>query len=216
MYENLPDYLRPGLKLVFVGFNPGERSARVGHYYAGRGNQFWNFLFQSGLVPEPLRPEDDHRVLEFGIGLTDVVKRWSSSSSSLRVQDYHEGIPRLLEKLQKAAPGVVAFNGKTAYEQLSGKAARLGLQRATIAGARVFVLPSTSGRNGSLTRTGKLRYFRRLARWLENAGRRGGPLWSSRGAQGMSPRAACRRREHLKVLPHRDLRGGPHAEDFHV
>jgi TDG/mug DNA glycosylase family protein len=54
MHAELPDYLRPGLKLVFVGFNPGERSARIGHYYAGRGNQFWNFLYESGLVPEML------------------------------------------------------------------------------------------------------------------------------------------------------------------
>ncbi len=167
MHHELSDYLRPGLKVVFVGFNPGERSARIGHYYAGRGNQFWNFLFQSGLVPEPLRPEDDHRVLEFGIGLTDVVKRWSTSSSSRRARDYRQGIPRLLEKLQKAAPGAVAFNGKTAYEQVSGKTTRLGLQVGTLAGARVFVLPSTSGRNGSLTRDAKLRYFRSLARWIE-------------------------------------------------
>ncbi len=173
MHHVLPDYLRPGLKLVFVGFNPGERSARIGHYYAGRGNQFWNFLFQSGLVPEPLQPEDDSRILEFGIGLTDVVKRWSNSSSSLRARDYRQGIPRLLEKLQKAAPGVVAFNGKTVYEQVSGKPARLGLQAETIAGARVFVLPSTSGRNGSLTRDGKLRYFRRLAKWIKRSQKTG-------------------------------------------
>ena len=37
----LPDYLAPGLKVVFVGFNPGETSARRGHYYAYPGNRFW-------------------------------------------------------------------------------------------------------------------------------------------------------------------------------
>jgi len=66
MPQQLPDYLRPGLDVVFVGFNPGERSARVGHYYAGRGNQFWNFLFESGLVKERLEYKDDRRTLEFG------------------------------------------------------------------------------------------------------------------------------------------------------
>src|SRR5690349_6927812 len=90
----LPDYLRPGLDVVFVGFNPGDRSSLVGHYYAWHGNQFWNFLFESQLVPERLQPEDDHRVLEFGIGLTDVVKRWSKSSSSLRQSDYTQGVPK--------------------------------------------------------------------------------------------------------------------------
>ena len=88
----LPDYLRPGLRVVFVGFNPGDRSSRIGHYYAGRGNQFWNFLFESGLVGERLRPEDDHRVLEFSLGLTDVVKRWSRSAGELRTSDYREGV----------------------------------------------------------------------------------------------------------------------------
>src|SRR5206468_5952860 len=95
MRRELPDYLRPALDLVFVGFNPGDRSSRIGHYYAGRGNQFWNFLFASGLVAEKLEPEEDHRILDFGIGLTDVVKRWSPSSSSLRRVDYQRGVPRL-------------------------------------------------------------------------------------------------------------------------
>ncbi len=159
------------MDVVFVGFNPGERSARIGHYYAGRGNQFWNFLFESGLAPERLRPEDDHRVLEFGVGLTDVVKRWSDSSNALRAADYRRGVPRLIANLLKVSPRVVAFNGKVAYEKFSGRPARLGLQPETLAGARVFVLPSTSGRNGSLTRAAKLRYFRWLARWVKKYGR---------------------------------------------
>ena len=153
-----------------MGFNPGERSARVGHYYAGRGNQFWNLLYESGLVGEKLGPEDDHRVLEFGLGLTDVVKRWSRSSGLLRAIDYKKGIPPLLAKLRQVRPCTVAFNGKMAYEKVSGGSARLGLQREPFEGARVFVLPSTSGRNGSLTRAAKLGYFRLLARWVRKNG----------------------------------------------
>ncbi len=170
MRRELPDYLRPGLDVVFVGFNPGDRSSRIGHYYAGRGNQFWNFLFESGLAPQRLRPEDDCRVLEFGLGLTDVVKRWSKSSNELRTADYREGIPLLRAKLKEAAPRAIAFNGKVACEKFSGGPVRLGLQPETFEGARVFVLPSTSGRNGSLTRARKLAYFRRLARWVKRHG----------------------------------------------
>jgi double-stranded uracil-DNA glycosylase len=165
--RELPDYLKPGLDVVFVGFNPGERSARIGHYYAGRGNQFWNFLYESGLVPEWLRPEEDGRVLEFNLGLTDLVKRWSRSANDLRAEDFHNGGPRLERRLQRSRPRVVAFNGKGAYEKFSGGARRLGWQPQLIAGARVFVLPSTSGRNGSLTRRARLAYFRRLACWLK-------------------------------------------------
>jgi double-stranded uracil-DNA glycosylase len=170
MHQRLPDYLQPGLKVVFVGFNPGERSARIGHYYAGRGNQFWNLLYESGLVREKLRPEDDHRILEFGLGLTDVVKRWSPSSSSLRAIDYKQGIPQLLAKLHQVQPRTVAFNGKLAYEKVAGGPVQLGLQREILDGLRVFVLPSTSGRNGSLTRAAKLRYFRLLAQWVKKNG----------------------------------------------
>ncbi|HTG62214.1 MAG TPA: mismatch-specific DNA-glycosylase [Terriglobia bacterium] len=170
MHRRLPDYLQPGLKVVFVGFNPGERSARIGHYYAGRGNQFWNLLYESGLVRQRLRPEDDHRILEFGLGLTDVVKRWSRSSSSLRAIDYKKGIPRLLAKLRQVQPRAVAFNGKLAYEKVAAAPVQLGLQREKLEGALVFVLPSTSGRNGRLTRAAKLRYFRRLAQWVRKNG----------------------------------------------
>jgi len=62
----LPDYLQPGLQVVFVGFNPGERSARLGHYYAGAGNLFWRALSESGLVPEALGFCDDWRIAQFG------------------------------------------------------------------------------------------------------------------------------------------------------
>lgn len=153
-----------------MGYNPGDRSSRIGHYYAGRGNQFWNFLFESGLVPERLDPEDDHRLLEFGLGATDLVKRWSRSSSELTSEDFRRGRAVLLRKLEAAGPGVIAFNGKGLYERLTGRAVSLGLARSRIAGARVFVLPSTSGRNGRLTRSEKLVHFRRLARWVRRHG----------------------------------------------
>jgi len=167
MRPELPDYLCSGLDVVFVGFNPGDRSSRIGHYYAGRGNQFWSLLFESELVSEQISPEDDRRVIEFGIGLTDIVKRWSKSSSSLRAADYQDGIPRLIAKLKDAKPRIVAFNGKLAYERVTRNVVRLGWQLEPLEGAKVFVLPSTSGRNGSLTRRAKLAYFRQLARYIK-------------------------------------------------
>jgi len=166
VYPDLPDYLRRGLRLVFVGFNPGERSARVGHYYAGRGNQFWNFLFESGLTPVHLKPEDDHRILEFGIGLTDIVKRWSNSISGLSKEDVCHGVPALKSKLLDASPAAIAFNGKAAFEWFQRSKAELGAQHSLFGSSRIYVLPSTSGRNGSLSRSQKLGYFRELKSWL--------------------------------------------------
>lgn len=166
MYPDLPDYLRPGLRLVFVGINPGERSARIGRYYAGRGNQFWNFLFESGLTPIHLNPEDDHRILEFGFGLTDIVKRWSKSSSDLGKAEVCYGVPALKSKLLRAAPEAIAFNGKTGFEWFLGRKAELGAQSSLFGSSRIYVLPSTSGRNGSLSRSQKLHHFRELKHWL--------------------------------------------------
>jgi double-stranded uracil-DNA glycosylase len=154
---------------VIVGLNPGERSARVGHYYAGRGNAFWDLLYESGLTPVRLRPEEDARVLEFGLGLTDVVKRGSKSASDLRAADFRRDLVRLRGCLQHTAPRVVAFNGKLGYQKFNGRPAKLGWQREQFEGMRVFVLPSTSGRNSTLTRAAKLAWFRRLSREMRHA-----------------------------------------------
>src|SRR5207302_6508828 len=86
--RTLPDYLRRGMKLVIVGCNPGERSARLGHYYAGRGNVFWPLLYDSGVVPEPLEYKDDKRMIEFGIGLTDLVKRPTRGIEEIERQEF--------------------------------------------------------------------------------------------------------------------------------
>jgi len=162
----LPDYLRPGLPLVFVGFNPGERSARLGHYYAGIGNLFWPALYRSRLVPEPLTFRDDHRLPEFGIGLTDLAKRPSRSAGQLPAREFRDGRAALRRKLGRVRPRVVAFNGKGVYELFTGKPCTLGVQPETLCGARVFVLPSTSARNAAVSRAEKLAWFRRLKRLL--------------------------------------------------
>jgi len=75
MPRELPDYLRPGLDIVFVGINPGEWAARTGHYYANPRNIFWECLHESGLTELRLEPAEDKRVFEFDLGLTDRVKR---------------------------------------------------------------------------------------------------------------------------------------------
>lgn len=53
----LPDYLAPGLRIVFCGTAVSTASAERGHYYAGPGNEFWSFLHRSGLTPVLLSPD---------------------------------------------------------------------------------------------------------------------------------------------------------------
>jgi mismatch-specific thymine-DNA glycosylase len=161
--RTLPDYLRKGMKMILVGANPGDRSARVGHYYAGRGNQFWPIMYESGVIPEPLSYEDDRRILEFGIGMTDLVKRPTRGIDEIERQEFAEGRVLLAQKLEDLRPRVVAFNGKMVYEKFAGRPCKLGLQKEELYGAKVFVLPSTSGLNGGTERAVKTRYFKKLA-----------------------------------------------------
>jgi TDG/mug DNA glycosylase family protein len=165
--RTLPDYLRKGMKMILVGSNPGDRSARVGHYYAGRGNQFWPIMYESGVIPEPIGYEDDRRIVEFGIGMTDLVKRPTRGVEELERQEFAEGRVLLAQKLEEMKPKMIAFNGKMVYEKFAGRACKLGLQKDKLYGAQVFVLPSTSGQNGGTERAVKMRYFKQLALLLK-------------------------------------------------
>src|ERR1700722_17762010 len=166
--RTLPDYLRKGMKMILIGTNPGDRSARVGHYYAGRTNPFWPILYESGVIPEPLGYEDDRRMLEFGIGMTDLVKRPTREIEEIDRQEFAEGRVLLAQKLEELRPRVIAFNGKIVYEKFSGRPCKLGLQEAKLYGAYVFVLPSASGSNGGAMRAVKMRYFKKLAELLKS------------------------------------------------
>jgi len=154
------------MKLVIVGCNPSESSVRAGHYYAGRGNLFWPVLYESGVVPEPFDYPDDRRVIEFGIGLTDLVKRPTKGVEELKREDFAEGRIVLAQKLEEYAPRVVAFNGKLTYEQFSQRKCSYGLQKGSLYGAQVYVLPSTSGQN-TRGKAERVKHFRCLARLIE-------------------------------------------------
>ena len=87
--------------MILVGANPGDRSARVGHYYAGRTNQFWPILYESGVIPEPLSYEDDRRMLEFGIGMTDLVKMPTRGIEEIERQRVRRGRVLLAQKARR-------------------------------------------------------------------------------------------------------------------
>src|SRR5271154_4043715 len=163
--RTLPDFLRHGMKLVIVGCNPGDRSARVGHYYAGRGNEFWPLLYESGVIQELLEHRDDKRMIEFGIGLTDLVKRPTRGYEELGREEFAEGRIVLSQKFEQYAPQVIAFNGVSTFANFAQRPCKPGLQKARLYGAQVFVLPSTSAKNAT-GRSLKLRYFRQLAKVL--------------------------------------------------
>lgn len=169
----LPDYLKPGLRAIICGTAAGTTSAVRGHYYAGTGNLFWTYLYQSGLTQEPLFPSSDNRVLDFGIGLTDLAKTVAASSDSgLRT---HYDTESFVAKIERYAPAWVAFHGKEAAKEVKGslgmgRSVALGEQPWRLAEARVFVLPSASGSNRDASRLegklDRLDWFKEFARGL--------------------------------------------------
>jgi TDG/mug DNA glycosylase family protein len=142
----LDDVLAPALRVVFCGSAVGAVSARRQSYYAGPGNQFWPVLFRAGFTNTQLKPDEYRRVLEFGIGLTDINKVESGADRSLtRALSDAAG---LRARVLAFAPRVLAFNGKRsaqAYFGPSRKPLEYGKHDEMIGATHVFVLPSTSG-----------------------------------------------------------------------
>jgi TDG/mug DNA glycosylase family protein len=162
----LPDYLQPGLDLIIVGFNPSLRSAKLGHYYAGKGNQFWPFMYEAGFTDRLFKPEEDSEILSHNIGLTDIVKRATRGIGNLKKEDYQEGFPELQKKLATFKPRIVCFNGKSGYNKHVRENRDYGLQTEKLEGADLFLTPSTSGAL-PLPRKEKLSYFQVLKDLLE-------------------------------------------------
>ena len=144
---SLPDLIGPGLRLLFVGFNPSIRAAQLGHYYAGRNNRFWDLLANAGLTPRRYQPEESASLLDLGIGITDLVKRPTRSAAEVSLAEYRAGSVRLRQMVQEHRPRVICYNGKGVYLRAAGVTqAPWGHQPASlVAGTADFVAPSPSG-----------------------------------------------------------------------
>jgi TDG/mug DNA glycosylase family protein len=140
----LPDVLETSLKVVFCGSAGGDESARRGAYYAGPGNQFWSILAETGLIPFRLRPEQYPSLIQYRIGLTDLVKGRSGRDIILSAHDFDVG--SFKAKIEKYAPIAVGFNEKKAAQLfLASPPVEYGSQKEKIGPTALFVLPSTSG-----------------------------------------------------------------------
>ena len=154
------------------------KSATSGHHFAGPSNRFWKLLYEAKLVPEPFTHEDDVRLPEFGMGVTNLVARPTPGIDTLEPREYIEGWTILEKKIEKFRPKIVALVGVTLWRAIlplvltDEKARRAaatvkcpGPQKLEIHGARVFVLPNPSGRNANFTWEEMLAAFRSLRRW---------------------------------------------------
>lgn len=151
--------------MLFVGINPGIRSAMTGHHFAGFSNRFWKLLYESGLVPDKISYADDGRLPEWGYGITNIVPRATPGIDALEKEEYVAGRVRLRRKVARYRPKVVVAVGVTVFRALFPDRrgpVLLGLQPERIGDAAVFVLPNPSGRNANYSYREMLAAFRAL------------------------------------------------------
>jgi TDG/mug DNA glycosylase family protein len=170
----LPDYLQPNLDVVITGTSVATTSAALGHYYSGRGNKAYELMWEAQLTGDRvLLPEQDHTLLGYGVGLTDLVKgRAASSDALLRGGDYD--VPGFVAKIEEHKPFVVAFNGLEAARKVASflghPAPSLGLAPWKIDESFVYVLPSSSGSSADprnfAPKSSKQAWWQEFGRWL--------------------------------------------------
>lgn len=178
----LPDYLVPGLSILFVGINPGIRSAEVGHHFAGPSNRFWKLLFDARLIPFPMNYEEDWRLPEFGYGLTNVIARPTAGIQDLGKQDFLDGRQALLTKISTYQPALVALLGLSMArilfsaqkpgcvgQRFDRNSIQVGRQSVLLAGTPVCVLPNPSGRNAHYSYQHMKELFCELHDWVHKS-----------------------------------------------
>ena len=146
--KTLPDVIAPDLKVLFCGINPGLYTAAVGHHFGRPGNRFWPTLFASGFTPRLLSPFEEQELIPLGYGITNVVARATASADELEQREFVAGGKKLVTKLKKYRPHVLAVLGVGAYRAAFDQPkAQVGSQGEMIGDTRLWVLPNPSGWN---------------------------------------------------------------------
>jgi double-stranded uracil-DNA glycosylase len=161
--SEVPDVLAPGLRVVFVGINPGRVSAAAGAHFANPRNDFWRLLHAAGFTSRLYEPQEQFALIEEGIGVTNAAYRTTPGSGDLRRADFAGSAERLESIARELRPGWLAFVGKEAYRGAFGTRSELGLQERALADTRLFVLPSTSPANAAVPWDARRRWFEELA-----------------------------------------------------
>jgi double-stranded uracil-DNA glycosylase len=161
--SDVPDVLAPGLRIVFVGINPGRVSAAARAHFANPRNDFWRLLHAAQLTSRLYEPTEQFSLLEERIGVTNAAYRTTPGSSDLRRADFAGSDLRLEHIARDLRPSWLAFVGKEAYRGAVGTRPELGLQQQVLGDTKLFVLPSTSPANAAVPWDERLHWFRELA-----------------------------------------------------
>ena len=150
----VPDLVGPGLRLLFVGINPGLWTAATQTHFAHPGNRFYPALRRAGILDRDMdraggMTEADRRYLvERGLGITNLVNRATARADELTAKELQAGVVRLSDLVRQHRPRVVAVAGITAYRTAFRRPrAVAGEQPDSLAEARLWVVPNPSGLN---------------------------------------------------------------------
>jgi len=141
----LPDYVSAKMELLITGLNPSPSSADSGIGFFKAGNRFWPAALQAGLVTRDRDPT--HALEEHGVGMTDMVKRTTRRADELEKSEYRSGFERLTHLVEWLQPQTICMVGLAGWRAAVNRKAQRGWQPETVAGRRVYLMPSTSGLN---------------------------------------------------------------------
>src|SRR5689334_2676463 len=161
--KGIRDVVAPGLRVLFVGINPGLYTAATGHHFARPGNRFWPTLHAAGFSERLLHTAEQRELLKHGYGITNLVNRATATADELEPAEFIAARARLAAKVRRLRPHIVAFLGMGAYCHAFGLArAAVGEQPERFEGARVWVLPNPSGLNANYQLPELVRLFKAL------------------------------------------------------
>jgi TDG/mug DNA glycosylase family protein len=144
----IPDVIAEDLKVLFCGINPSLYSGATGDHFARPGNRFWTALHASGFTDRLLHPSEKKKLLDSGLGVTNLVPRATARADELDDDEFRAGVKALEKKARRFRPRYIAFLGLGAYRIATGnKKASVGPQKEAIGGSRVWLLPNPSGLN---------------------------------------------------------------------
>jgi TDG/mug DNA glycosylase family protein len=146
--KGIGDVIAPGLKVLFVGINPGLYTAAIGHHFGRPGNRFWPALHAGGFTPRLYSPFESRDLLKLGYGITNLVNRATARADELSNDELHAGAKTMARKVKKYKPKFVAIVGIGSYRiAFERPGATLGRQPELIENATLWVLPNPSGLN---------------------------------------------------------------------
>lgn len=167
--KTVPDVIGPHLKVLFSGINPGLYTAAVGHHFARPGNRFWPALFAAGFTTRLLSPFDERQLLESGYGITNVAQRATATADQLSADELRVGQKKLVAKVRRYKPAVLAILGLGAYRLAWQKPkAVIGRQDEGIGETVIWVLPNPSGLNAHYQADQLARLFSELKAAVES------------------------------------------------